>query len=192
MNQEQEEWLPVVGYRGYEVSNLGRVRSYFRPGGRGFIHTEPFMLATHLNNGGYLCLSLMTEHGRCIKKMVHRLVAMAFLASDYKSTLEVNHIDSNRGNPNVTNLEWITRGQNCIHASRHGHGSKPKLSLEQREEVMRLCVSGLKHSAIRSQFKIGAGLMQDLSRAAKNQVKIQPYLHSLRAGGLRPQDLPEK
>jgi hypothetical protein len=49
----------------------------------------------------------------------HRLIAIAFIPNP-EGKPEVNHIDGNRENNSVTNLEWVTRSENCMHAIRTG------------------------------------------------------------------------
>lgn len=168
MSLEAERWLPVVGFNGYEVSNLGRVRSYLRQGARGFIHSQPVMLATHLNTSGYHCLSLMKQGGGYIKKAVHRLVAIAFHADTYKPHLEVNHKDSNRANPRASNLEWVTRKENCLHASRFGYGAKAKLSDDVKERVRNLCIAGESCRSLVKRFKVSTKYIARLSRQASS------------------------
>lgn len=70
------------------------------------------------NGTQYKCVSYC-ENGKSRTVTVHRLVAEAFIPNpDGKP--EVNHIDGNRSNNNVSNLEWCTRQENCIHAYANG------------------------------------------------------------------------
>lgn len=98
-----EIWLPVVGYEGiYEVSNLGRVRGLYGPmrAHRGKRSTD------------YPRIALAGK-----KYFVHVLVASAFLGPR-PAGYEVNHIDGDKGNPVLANLEYVTRSQNGLHACR--------------------------------------------------------------------------
>ena len=92
----EEIWKDIQGYEGkYQVSNLGRVKSlnYHRTGKEGFIKMYD-------NNHGYLRVSL---NGKTFS--VHRLVSHAFI--DNPNNLpQVNHIDENKYNNCVSNLEW--------------------------------------------------------------------------------------
>lgn len=108
------EWRPVKDYEGlYEVSNLGQVRS-LNYKGNGYIRE----LKTHPNNRGYLTL-LLTKDSTSSRKLVHRLVAEAFIPNP-ENKLEVNHIDGNKANNSVNNLEWATRQENNVHALNTG------------------------------------------------------------------------
>lgn len=96
-----EVWLDVKDNPNYEVSNMGQVRN--KRTGR--------YLAQHLNReGGYLRVTIDGRH-----KYVHRLVAAAFYDCD-DETLEVNHIDGDKMNNCLPNIEWSTRQDNIQHA----------------------------------------------------------------------------
>ena len=101
----KEYWLPAKEDPTYEVSNFGNVRN--RETGR--------YLTPHDNKpNGYLRVSL---HGT--KHYVHRLVAHAFFDQD-PSGLDINHIDGDRHNNFIGNLEWCTRKENIQHAIKSG------------------------------------------------------------------------
>lgn len=117
-----EEWRPIAGYEGeYEVSNYGRVRSC------GFIQTaangrrilmRPRLLTQQMTKDGYFRVEI-SKQGKQKRFAVHRLVADAFIPNP-DSKPQVNHIDSNRGNNRVENLEWVTSSENTIHGYRYG------------------------------------------------------------------------
>lgn len=106
-----EEWRPVVDFEAqYEISNIGRVR---RISG----HTAGRIIAISKkaeNNSLYPQVNLWKD-GRIRRRAVHLLVAAAFLGPTPAST-EVNHIDGDKWNPAVTNLEFLTRSENVLHA----------------------------------------------------------------------------
>lgn len=117
-----EEWRQVVGYEGlYEVSNLGNVRS-LNYANRGYVKN----LTPTLKNHGYLdvCLS-KGKSQRCIR--VHRLVAMAFLDNP-NSLPQVNHINENKLDNRVENLEWVPSKQNVNHGTRNERMARSKLN----------------------------------------------------------------
>lgn len=99
-----EIWRDIKGYEGkYQVSSWGRVR-----GANG-------ILTPYKTSKGYLKVGLCNG-GRCSdKKRVHRLVAAAFIPNPY-GLPQVNHLDGNKENNSVTNLEWCTNQQNMNHA----------------------------------------------------------------------------
>lgn len=123
-----EEWRDVIGYESrYEVSSIGRVRSksYLKHGRNRYgdisYFTMPKIIATPLNNDGYssMCLSML---GVRTTAVVHRLVAQAFIPNP-DNLPQVNHIDSNRANNRVENLEWVTNQQNVQHSYDSGSNS---------------------------------------------------------------------
>lgn len=115
-NSAQELWLPIAGFEGYyEVSNFGNVKSLPRFGGK---HKTPYLLAKHIDRYGYQYVPL--KKAPVNKKIkVHRLVAIAFLPCKDHS-LTINHIDGNKKNNHVSNLEWCTNKQNHVHAHKIG------------------------------------------------------------------------
>lgn len=102
---EEIEWRDVRGFEGfYQVSNTGRVRSLDRHNGvRVFKGRE---LSPHKNNEGNLILSLRGLTKRGI--VVNQLVAQTFLPP-IAGSRTVRHIDGDRTNNHVNNLEWIVR-----------------------------------------------------------------------------------
>ena len=103
----EEEWRDVPKYVGlYQVSNLGRIKSFHNRG-------KPFP-PLWKNTKGYPCIQLCNHGGRKTVR-VHTLVATMFIEnpSNYP---QVNHIDCNKENNNATNLEWCNNSQNLLHA----------------------------------------------------------------------------
>ena len=116
----QEEWRPVVGYEGrYEVSNAGRVRSL--PGGR----RRAIILKQQLIRHGYkrvhLCIGPAAPYHR-----VHNLVAAAFLGPR-PDNMEVDHRDFNPANNVLSNLEYVTKGENKRRSYKAGRSIPPFL-----------------------------------------------------------------
>lgn len=92
------------------------------------------------------------------KVRIHRLVAMAFIDNP-NNHKEVNHIDGNKANNNVSNLEWCTHSQNIFHAFRtmnkKGNHSRTKLNEHQVQEIYKMAiVYGLQHKLIAALYGI--------------------------------------
>jgi len=99
----QEVWKDIVGYEeSYQVSNLGNVRSINK------------ILKPNLTKKGYYHVTLYSQ-GIPKTFKLHRIVAKHFIENPHNK-LEVNHIDGNKINNTVINLEWNTRKENNRHA----------------------------------------------------------------------------
>jgi hypothetical protein len=117
----KEEWRAVAGHPGYEVSNRGRARSLPRwvnvaasvraPSYRKH-YPGKLLRPIALKSTGYVQVYLR----RRVQVTVHRLVAIAFLGPPPFPKAQVNHIDNNRANNRLRNLEWVTPSQNQKHS----------------------------------------------------------------------------
>lgn len=119
-----EIWKDIKGYEGiYQISNLGRVKSLARKipieaWGKKRLRSIPERIMQLEQVNGYFTLSLKKDGKRKHHK-VHRLVAESFL-ENHEEKRCVNHIDGNKENNCVDNLEWVTHSENMIHASKTG------------------------------------------------------------------------
>ena len=103
------EWRDTYIYgEQYEISNTGLVRNK---------HTK-HILTPQQDKKGYLRVRMSLHDVKATAK-VHRLVAVAFIPNT-ENKPQVNHKDTNKHNNRVDNLEWVTNGENQIHAYKHG------------------------------------------------------------------------
>lgn len=114
-----EEWRDVAGYEGlYMVSNYGRVKSLPRVYRSGRSHslikmTEERLLSIDQGKNGYISVAL-TKNANTKRFLVHRLVAQAFIQNPDNLPC-INHLDRDRSNNSVDNLEWCTQQQNLLY-----------------------------------------------------------------------------
>jgi hypothetical protein len=127
MNCKNEIWKPVKDYDGlYEISNLGRLKKL------SYTYNSPFLgivevkekIISGAKKDGYR-QALLFKDGKSKFKMIHRLVAIAFLKYD-KNRLFINHKNLIKNDNRVENLEWVTTQENIIHAHSFGHIVMPK------------------------------------------------------------------
>lgn len=102
----------IPEHQGYYASTLGDIVSTRQ--------NSPKILKPDDNRSGYLRVILSVE-GTTVRHYVHRLVAAAFFNSpdadpNGNVRVQINHIDSNRSNNRVSNLEWSSRSENMLHA----------------------------------------------------------------------------
>ena len=130
-----EKWKDIKGYEGlYQVSNIGRVRS----------------LGNRSNHKGIKYLTPKEERYKRVKLyknskgkmfMVHRLVAEAFIPNHFNKK-EVNHIDGNKYNNKVVNLEWVTREENHIHKCVNGLNSTKEAVESNKINIIQIDTNG--------------------------------------------------
>jgi hypothetical protein len=105
----------------YEIDDAGNV----------FNKKSNKQIKEKLNNKHYSIVNLWIDGYHAKQRLVHRLVAKAFIPNpDNKS--EVNHIDGNKQNNSVNNLEWVTRKENVYHSIKHGLAPQCSIGYEKR------------------------------------------------------------
>lgn len=113
----KEVWFDIVGYEGiYQVSNLGGIKSLPREiwNGKNYFFSKLKFLRGSKNQKGYVQVELLGK-----PFMIHRLVAIAFIPNP-ENKPQVNHLDGDKENNCVENLEWCTNSENQIHAYKLG------------------------------------------------------------------------
>ena len=108
LNIMDEIWKKIDGYNGdYEISSLGRVKSYKR--------NKSKIMSNTIDSRGYYQIGLRVNM-KPKSLLVHRLVAKAFIqnANGYEF---INHKDENKLNNHVDNLEWCTRSYNTLYGT---------------------------------------------------------------------------
>lgn len=141
----EEIWMDIHDYEGlYQVSNLGRIKSLKRKvyAGNGKMRWqyEKILSNNKTNGNGYKIVSL-SKKSKNKNKYVHRLVMETFAPNkiNFKSMpienrdefdlekLEVNHIDENKSNNSVDNLEWCTPLYNNLYNNKNIRAKKTRI-----------------------------------------------------------------
>jgi hypothetical protein len=134
----KENWKYIGGFTGqYQISDTGNIRSVDRVVNQ-LGHKNKYSrimkgkdIKQRLQNGGYLLVWLSKE-GKVKPFTVHRLVATTFIPNPNKLR-DVNHLDGNKCNNNISNLEWCTRSENIKH-------SYAQLNRLRHNETAVLCI----------------------------------------------------
>ena len=122
----QELFVDIEGYEGlYQISNLGNVKS--------FKSVSKNKILKPVLRKGYATVILRKNKVNKIHS-IHRLLATAFI-SNSDNLPEVNHIDGNKLNNNLSNLEWCTHLENMRHAFNSGLVERKPLTDEQKKYI---------------------------------------------------------
>lgn len=133
--EEKEIWRDVVGYEGlYQVSNYGNVKSLSREvnNGNGTYFTKEKILKPMENHKGYLGVEIQDKW-----HFIHRIVATTFIENP-ENKPQVNHIDCDKKNNRVENLEWCTNSENQIHAYKNGLNVRSDNAGRSKQKIMQL------------------------------------------------------
>lgn len=170
---EQEEWRDIEGFEGlYQVSNYGRVKSLSREifNGKGYYMSHEKLLKPNVLAKGYLQIELKKDKQRHLFQ-VHRLVAYAFIPNPSPSDFnQVNHINGNKQDNRVENLEWCNNSLNQIHAWKiglqkvSGKAGKPKKKVRLYKEN----VSLIFESVISASKFLGLKTRTNLQKVLRN------------------------
>jgi hypothetical protein len=134
----QEVWVKIIYNNLYSVSNFGRVRN--DKTGR--------ILSTRPDKKGYARASLQGKEYK-----VHRLVAEHFIKNpDPEKFNQVNHIDCNKLNNYIENLEWCDNSHNQIHAYANGLQDKNKKLSD--EDIIKIRSEGWNYKEVMMEFGI--------------------------------------
>lgn len=135
-----EKWLWIEGYEGrYKISNKGRIKSFVTNKNGVEIASD------RINNSGYRHVSLRRD-GKSREFLVARLVAYHFIGKPENEDDTVNHIDGNKVNDTVGNLEWLCRSGQMHHAYSLGlkkpRKFKPKIDKKTAELIKSIYSKG--------------------------------------------------
>jgi hypothetical protein len=157
-----EFWRDVQGYEGiYQVSDLGRVKS-LNYGGTG----KEAIMKQQDNGNGYKFVRLSKKGEKLKHVYVHRLVAESWIDNPLPDMFtEINHIDENRSNNRVENLEWISHKDNL----NYGHRTE-KFAKTQSKQVLRVA-TGEVYNSTREAARITGFSQGNISNACRGVVK---------------------
>lgn len=133
-----EMWLPIP------QSLIPFVKPYY------YISTKGRVWSTVINGqmslakatNGYLTVMLSRENMESIRVLVHRIEMLLFKWIPGCEQLEVNHIDGDKENLDLYNLEWVTSSENKLHAYANNlrkKGERHPMSTHTESQVRKIC-----------------------------------------------------
>lgn len=157
-----EEWRPIDGYDGYQISSFGRVKS--------LKFKQPHIMKPIINTRNYLTIHFRVKN-KIYTRTIHRLVAKAFLPNPDNKP-QVNHIDGCKINNAVSNLEWVTNAENMQHAFNtglnHSCENKPQSKLTAEQVLyIRENPDTLSQGELAKKFHVGHTTINDIQTGKK-------------------------
>lgn len=148
-----EIWKPINGFKGFEVSNLGRVKSLAKTlkYSDRLVNRKERVLKPHKSKIGYYTVAPFQK-----TTYVHHLVALAFIG-DRPAGLHIDHIDGNKLNNRVENLRYVSVRQNVFNGFRLGitpRGSKCNWSKLDEKKVEKIRKDNRSHSSIAKDYGV--------------------------------------
>lgn len=165
MKNTKETWKPITCTDNvkYEVSSEGKVR----------ILKTGRILKPCYNTKGYARVDLTSANNdktKKTRKLVHRLVAQAFIPNNDQSKTLINHKDENPRNNSVANLEWCTHKYNANYGTRNERVGKSKSKPIQQLDMKTGLIIATYPSLTEAGLSIGI-YKGNISRVAKGKRK---------------------
>lgn len=186
VNEDTEVWKDYPKFDRYKVSNQGRIiRKFYRsPSGR---KNKEKILTNIDQNDGYFRVGIKKrEEGSNTTYLVHRMVAETFLENKEDKEF-VNHIDGNKKNNCVDNLEWVTREENVIHAvdnnmigynylrNKKISDNNIELSDKQINEIILMSEKGASAREIAEDFSVSHTTINDVINGKYNKISLPSF-----------------
>jgi hypothetical protein len=171
LDKNQETWFCHMRYLNYMVSSYGRIKN---------LYTGKILKPT-INDSGYQGVKLYHNNGKSTR-LVHRLVAETVIPLFYQNRetdYEVNHINFNKTDNNIFNLEWVTRQENLKHLYLNKCRVKKlepglKLKIQDLKDIYELYNLGFSKKEIAKSYNITLGYTYQLiGKFKKGEQNVQ-------------------
>jgi hypothetical protein len=129
MSEADKIWLTIERNNNYEVSNVGEIRN----------KNTKKVLRPYISNKGYYMISL-SDKGKSHSYTIHKLVMEQFCRCAMAGEV-INHIDGNKLNNNIQNLEYVTQKENMLHAWANNLCENVRKSIISREHPSKIKTS---------------------------------------------------
>lgn len=160
---------PIVGYEGlYSVTIDGLIWTHAKA--MGVSRHGGIWMSNVTDRQGYICIVLFKDQiGK--PQRVHRLVAKAWLEQVPRADQEfINHIDGDRTNNHVNNLEWCTPRENVVHAYRTGlNPGNRKLTVDQQNRARQRVFAGELARDVAREFGVSPSTMTNIGATRRRQ-----------------------
>jgi hypothetical protein len=171
------EFVDIKGYENlYALNKDGLVLSKNNPNCvnqyKGENYLKPF------ERNGYLSVCLVNGKDKKYKT-IHRLLAQHFIENPENKT-QVNHIDGNKHNNNLENIEWATPSENILHAHKNGLIPKLKHTEEHKLKMSELCKNRLKKVFCENENKVFTNIYEASKFYNINSKSIQAVCLGIR------------
>ncbi|MFA4834839.1 MAG: NUMOD4 domain-containing protein [Dehalococcoidia bacterium] len=168
-NPDVEQWKEIPGHPGYEVSDRGRVRSYWtrvsrgdhETGSKGAIGPVPQKILKPIRGSAGYARACLWQNGKKTFITLCRLVLLAFVGP-CPQDMECCHNDGNHTNDLIVNLRWDTHENNCQDTVNHGKArgaqgekhSRAKLTDQDILEIRTLFKKGLTKAQLTAMYPV--------------------------------------
>ena len=161
-------WIQIKDFPEYYISNNGKVKSIkksYNKRKKTTITIEKELSIFSIQ--GYASVNLVSKNKRKSAR-VHRLVAEHFIENKEEKPC-VNHIDGNKMNANVLNLEWCTYSENELHSyhvlGKKSNGSSRRiLTNEQKDKILIKIKNGIKNIEIAREYNVNPSIISNIKR----------------------------
>ncbi len=170
----QEDWRPISGFSDYEVSSLGRVRSYRARTNTNIPRAKPYIMKGNYDIQGYYRVKLRDSSGKAFTKKVHILVCEAWHGNkptnygDHKSG--VRHLDGDQKNNTQNNLIWGTPLENKADSISHAtyiHGTKHHSNRLTEQQVLEIFESKKSNNDLSAEYGVTSGMISHIRTGRK-------------------------
>jgi hypothetical protein len=125
-----EIWKDVIGYEGiYKVSSLGRIKRISKNHLCNLRYQGEYYLKPLDNGKGYLRMKL-SNNGTSKRVMLHRIIAEAFITNPENKKV-INHINCNKKDNRIENLEWCSQSENVLHSVKLGRWTQGRKKINK-------------------------------------------------------------
>lgn len=171
--------VPNIKPNMYEISSFGNCRTHGK---------RKILIKPQVTWNGYYRYHLVLNNGNCRSYLVHRIVKIEFDCIPEYKTMQVDHIDGNKSNNCLYNLEWVDCSTNIKRAydsglkfQKHGEDcSWSTITNKQAEDVAKLLIQGYKHKEISELLNIPIHIIGNISTGSTwkdiyNKYNLEDY-----------------